>query len=333
MLKLKTQNKNIPGIREEIVELTSLIRPRKVTVKCDDGKEYTIMMKPKDDLRKDFRLMEFNCLVKQCLAKNEQARLRNLDIRTYSVMPLNEECGLIEWVHNLETLRGIVRHLHKLSGHGMDNRELKKQDSHHNDPIESKREKFTKHLVPRHPALFYQWFINSFSTPQSWYQAKTAYIRTLAVMSTVGFILGLGDRHGENILLDKSTGDAVHVDFNCLFNLGETYQYAEKVPFRLTHSMVHAMGPLGVDGGFRKCCEITMGVLRSEMPVLMSVLRPFVYDPLVTWNKAGNNNPNAERTDSKAMANLKRIEERLEGYVSFYVRVSTPFSITFLFAG
>ena len=27
----------------------------------------------------------------------------------------------------------------------------------------------------------------------------------------------LGDRHGENILLDVNSGDVVHVDFNCLF--------------------------------------------------------------------------------------------------------------------
>lgn len=34
----------------------------------------------------------------------------------------------------------------------------------------------------------------------------------------VGYILGLGDRHGENILFDSKCGDCVHVDFNCLFN-------------------------------------------------------------------------------------------------------------------
>jgi serine/threonine-protein kinase ATR len=28
----------------------------------------------------------------------------------------------------------------------------------------------------------------------------------------------LGDRHGENILLDSNNGDTVHVDFNCLFD-------------------------------------------------------------------------------------------------------------------
>ena len=37
-------------------------------------------------------------------------------------------------------------------------------------------------------------------------------------MSMVGYTLGLGDRHGENILFDSVSGDCVHVDFNCLFN-------------------------------------------------------------------------------------------------------------------
>lgn len=30
--------------------------------------------------------------------------------------------------------------------------------------------------------------------------------------------LSLGDRHGENILLDFSSGEAMHVDFSCLFD-------------------------------------------------------------------------------------------------------------------
>lgn len=50
------------------------------------------------------------------------------------------------------------------------------------------------------------------------YSSRSAYCRSTAVMSMVGYILGLGDRHGENILFDSLTGDCVHVDFNCLFN-------------------------------------------------------------------------------------------------------------------
>lgn len=36
-------------------------------------------------------------------------------------------------------------------------------------------------------------------------------------MSMVGFILGLGDRHGENLLIETTTGQVVHVDFNLIF--------------------------------------------------------------------------------------------------------------------
>ena len=50
------------------------------------------------------------------------------------------------------------------------------------------------------------------------YNARVTYARTLAVMSVIGYIVGLGDRHGENILLDSTTGGIMHVDFNCLFN-------------------------------------------------------------------------------------------------------------------
>jgi len=31
-----------------------------------------------------------------------------LDIRTYAVMPLNEECGLLEWVANTHALKNIL---------------------------------------------------------------------------------------------------------------------------------------------------------------------------------------------------------------------------------
>lgn len=78
---------------------------------------------------------------------------------------------------------------------------------------------------------------------------------------------------------------------------------------------VHAMGPLGVEGSFRRCCEITMKVLQDQMPTLMSVLRPFVYDPLVSWSRQSKSDGRSERTDSQAMTNVQQIEQRLKGYV------------------
>lgn len=115
---------------------------------------------------------------------------------------------------------------------------------------------FLDKLLPRFPPVFHEWFLEVFPEPAAWYASRLAYARTTAVMSMVGYIVGLGDRHGENILFDGATGEAVHVDFNCLFNKGESFDTPEKVPFRLTQNMVDALGVTGVEGVFRRTCEV-----------------------------------------------------------------------------
>merc|ERR1712071_550213 len=95
-------------------------------------------------------------------------------------------------------------------------------------------------------------------------------------------------------------GDAVHVDLSCLFNKGETFEWPEKVPFRLTHNMIEAMGSTGIEGSYGKCCEVTLRVPRTQSDTLLSVLKPFVHDPLVEWSKPSSKG----RTDLNAMALL-----------------------------
>jgi serine/threonine-protein kinase mTOR len=46
-----------------------------------------------------------------------------------------------------------------------------------------------------------------------WLERRTNYTRSLALMSMVGYILGLGDRHPSNLMLEKYTGKIVHIDF------------------------------------------------------------------------------------------------------------------------
>jgi serine/threonine-protein kinase ATR len=85
--------------------------------------------------------------------------------------------------------------------------------------------------------------------------------------------------------VDETNGDCVHVDFNCLFSKGLDFPQPEKVPFRLTHNMVDAMGLSGYEGVFRRVCELTLHVLRNNRETLMSVLETFIHDPLVEWTK------------------------------------------------
>lgn len=57
----------------------------------------------------------------------------------------------------------------------------------------------------------------------------------------VGYMLGLGDRHLDNLLLDKHTGRVVHIDYNIVFDKGQQLRVPEIVPFRLTHTMQVSM--------------------------------------------------------------------------------------------
>ncbi|KAF3434771.1 hypothetical protein FNV43_RR21857 [Rhamnella rubrinervis] len=153
-----------------------------------------------------------------------------------------------------------------------------------------------------------------FSEPAAWFRARIAYAHTTAVWSMVGHIVGLGDRHGENILFDSTTGDCVHVDFSCLFDKGLLLEKPELVPFRLTQNMIDGLGITGYEGIFLRVCEITLSVLRIHRGTLMSVLETFIHDPLVEWTKSHKSsrvevqNPHAQRA-------ISNIEARLQGVV------------------
>lgn len=61
------------------------------------------------------------------------------------------------------------------------------------------------------PPKFHCWQLGKFPEPAAWLNARLAFTRTSGVWSMVGHMCGLGDRHGENILLDCSCGDVVQV--------------------------------------------------------------------------------------------------------------------------
>jgi serine/threonine-protein kinase ATR len=65
-----------------------------------------------------------------------------------------------------------------------------------------------------------------------------------------------------------------------------SFERPELVPFRLTKNMADAMGSTGVEGMFRRSCEETLRVLRSNRDSLMGVLETFTNDPLLEWKKA-----------------------------------------------
>lgn len=101
------------GVEDKLELMPSLQRPKKIVFIGNDGNKYTYLCKPKDDLRKDARFMEICSLVDKLLMQNRESRKRSLHLRPYAVIPLNEECGLIEWVLNTIAYRNIIMKIYE----------------------------------------------------------------------------------------------------------------------------------------------------------------------------------------------------------------------------
>ena len=78
-----------------------------------------------------------------------------------------------------------------------------------------------------------------------WLDRRMVFTQTLAANSMVGYILGLGDRHPCNLMIDRVRGTVVHIDYGDCFEVAqERESFPEKVPFRLTRMLVNAWSTL-----------------------------------------------------------------------------------------
>jgi phosphatidylinositol kinase/protein kinase (PI-3 family) len=100
---------------------------------------------------------------------------------------------------------------------------------------------FMKELLSQYPPVLHLYYAHKFTEPSKWYQAKRMFTCSVTCWSIIGYILGLGDRHTKNVLLNKKTGACIHIDFAVLFNKGELLPIPEIISSRLTHNNVRAM--------------------------------------------------------------------------------------------
>ncbi len=141
-------------------------------------------------------------------------------------------------------------------------------------------------------------------------------------MSMVGYVLGLGDRHPSNLMIDQVTGRVVHIDFGDCFEVAMNREkFPEKIPFRLTRMLVKAMEVSQVEGTFRVVSEHTMRVLWENKDSVMAVLEAFVYDPLINWRLLTKTSNPAVR--NKSSKNYSEFLEGTDDYANFPENFST----------
>ncbi|OLN81563.1 Serine/threonine-protein kinase tel1 [Colletotrichum chlorophyti] len=280
---------NIPiivNLEPQMSIASGVSAPKIITAVGSDGKRYRQLVKGgNDDLRQDAIMEQVFAAVSSLLKLHRSTQQRNLGIRTYKVLPLTSASGLIEFVPNTIPLHEFLMPAHeRYFPKDLKGSQCRKEISGAQGKTTETRINVYRKVTERfHPVMKY-FFMEHFVDPDEWFARRLAYTRTTAAISMLGHVLGLGDRHGHNILLDNKTGEVVHIDLGVAFEMGRVLPVPELVPFRLTRDIVDGMGITGTEGVFRRCCEFTLHALREETYSIMTILDVLRYDPLYSWS-------------------------------------------------
>nr|6SKY_A Chain A, Serine/threonine-protein kinase Tel1 [Thermochaetoides thermophila DSM 1495]6SKY_B Chain B, Serine/threonine-protein kinase Tel1 [Thermochaetoides thermophila DSM 1495]6SKZ_A Chain A, Serine/threonine-protein kinase Tel1 [Thermochaetoides thermophila DSM 1495]6SL0_A Chain A, Serine/threonine-protein kinase Tel1 [Thermochaetoides thermophila DSM 1495]6SL0_B Chain B, Serine/threonine-protein kinase Tel1 [Thermochaetoides thermophila DSM 1495]QGA31134.1 Tel1 [Thermochaetoides thermoph len=270
----------------EMAIASGVSAPKILTAIGTDGRKYKQLVKGgNDDLRQDAIMEQVFAAVSELLKLHRETRQRNLGIRTYKVLPLTSSSGLIEFVSNTIPLHEYLMPAHeRYYPKDLKGSQCRKEIANAQTKNTETRIAVYRRVTERfHPVMRY-FFMEYFPDPDEWFQKRTNYTRTTAAISMLGHVLGLGDRHGHNILLDHKTGEVVHIDLGVAFEMGRVLPVPELVPFRLTRDIVDGMGITKTEGVFRRCCEFTLDALREEAASIQTILDSLRHDTLYQWS-------------------------------------------------
>ena len=301
----------IKSFNDKIRRLDGNSRPIMLEITGVNGKKYRQILKgDKDDLRQDAVMQQLFSLSSQLLSMHNH----NLRIRCYKVIPLTPTSGLIEMVEKSTAIGEYLRTAHDLykTASSISFKEAfgkfkAESDAYHTlregkhlslimkkggaqrraEEIQRAREKLIagyEQILQQFPPVFRFFFVEKFHNTGDWFKARINYCRHTAANSMVGFIFGIGDRHCNNILIDTTTGEVIHIDLGIAFEQGKMLRISELVPFRMTPDIVDGFGHVGGMGLFRRSCEETLKLLRTNREYLTTVLDVFMRDPLYTWS-------------------------------------------------
>jgi hypothetical protein len=182
------------------------------------------------DVWKDKIIMNVIKLIDIILKKNNI----NLGIKTYDILPLktknNTNCGLIEIIENANTICDI---------------NMNKNFSIQNYIIEHNPNEKIEEL-------------------------RNKFIKSTAAYCIITYLLGIGDRHLDNIMITHD-GVLFHIDFD--YVLGDDPKISHSM-IRITESMIDAMGgkkSLYFEK-FLNYCKISYECLRHEYSIIMNML-------------------------------------------------------------
>lgn len=176
---------------------------------------FMAMFKIGDDLRLDNMICQLTLLMDRIWLD------AGLDLRMihFRITPTEEFKGLIELVCECSTLRQIQQQGGGITG-------------------------------PFKECVITKWLQSQNTTELDYKRALDNFLRSLAGCCVATYVLGVGDRHNDNIMI-RYSGHVFHVDFAKVFGNSQTFAgfKRDRVPFVLTQDMMHVLQTYSKDVG------------------------------------------------------------------------------------
>ena len=284
-----TYNTNSEGARIVNIDpalpvLGTQQHPRILFMHGSDGQNWKFLLKGNEDLRLDQRIMQFFDLINSLL-KSTKINAKNITIINYPITPLSPIAGLISWVTGADTLHQLVTENRKSNNiqPAVENEMLNMYVGQcAGSLLGVQRLEMWSKVAPECPATdLRDLFWMKCQNPVQWLQCVDTFCISTALMSMSGYVIGLGDRHPSNIMIQRKQGHVVHIDFGDSFEVTmNRIKMPEKVPFRLTRMITNALGVAGTEGMFKTTCENILYILRKNKSSIFAQLEIFVHEPI-----------------------------------------------------
>ena len=239
------------------------------------------------------------------MALLEQVGRKMPGLRTYAVVPLSVTHGAIEWLPKTETAKRIVcaaagvpdignlagfKLRQRWTGAGKDWGKVFRMSR---EDVEAAH----RAQADADPSLRFAltaYFRDRAATPEDFLGQRAVFAQSLAAVSVATVLLGIGDRHLDNFLVQPD-GTLTCIDFGYSFGFGVCLAVPELIPCRLTPLFLNVLGPLNgieerIAAGFADVCQ-SKGALIDSAAI-------FLRDPPDIWAR----NPGWTASRAKAFA-------------------------------
>ncbi|XP_032810380.2 phosphatidylinositol 4,5-bisphosphate 3-kinase catalytic subunit gamma isoform isoform X2 [Petromyzon marinus] len=202
-----------------------------------------IIFKHGDDLRQDMLILQI-LVIMESIWESESL---DLGLLPYGCISTGDKIGMIEVVRDATTIAQIQQSRVGNTGAFRDE-------------------------------LLHQWLRDKCPIEAKYTQALERFVQSCAGYCVATYVLGIGDRHNDNIMI-RENGNLFHIDFGHI--LGNTKSFLgisrERVPFVLTPDMLYVMGVTGKRSSayfcrFQDTCASAYLALRRHTNLLLTLL-------------------------------------------------------------